>query len=167
MQFYILKKKKKKKKKKRNFDPLICWKEIQQFFGSLFGNHNSVFAQTFHGPSVSQNSTLVKVYVSSNLSLRQNKPIKFVNLTLLASWKEIHQFFGTDSETTFQFLPKLLIALQYHNMNVGWKFLVQTIYLLVKTNQWNLEFLIKPQVSFCSNLASLFNVIKHNSSVLF
>ena len=62
------------------------------FFGVWFGNHDSVFGQTFNCPSVSQNETPGKMFVSGNLLFRQNKPMKFEKLTLLACCKEIHQF---------------------------------------------------------------------------
>ena len=67
-------------------------KKFTDFLGSWFENHDSVFAQTCHGHSVSQDETPLKIFGSGNLSFRQNKPIKFENLILLACSKEIQQF---------------------------------------------------------------------------
>ena len=46
----------------------VCW----------YGNHHSVFAQTFFpGPSVSQNEAPVERFGSGNLPFRVNKSIEF------------------------------------------------------------------------------------------
>ena len=92
---------------------------------------------------------------------------KILNFQPLACWKEIHQFFHADLETTIQFLPKVFVVLQCHKMKLLWKFLVQAICLLDKTNQKNWIFLIKPNISFCSSCTAVSSVMKHNSSVLF
>ena len=59
-----------------------CRKEIQQFWGVWFENHDLVFPQTFHGPSVLQKQAPVKIFGWGNLSFAENKPIKFENSTL-------------------------------------------------------------------------------------
>ena len=107
---------------------LTCWKEIHRFFLGWFENHNSVFAQTCHGPSVSQNETLWKFLVQAIYLLDKI-------LTLSSAGKKFNNFLGAYLETTIQFLPKLFMALQCHKIQLLWKFMFQAICLLDKTNQ--------------------------------
>ena len=51
--------------------------------------------QTFHNPSVSLNKTPMKGFGSSNVPLRQKKPIKFEICGLFGSSKQIEWFFGS------------------------------------------------------------------------
>ena len=124
-----------------NSSLVACWKEIHQFLGGWFGNHSSVFAQTFHGSSVSQNQTPMKFFGSSNLPFRQNKPVKVEILTLFTCWeKKVTNLFWADLETAIQFLPKLFITLQCHKIKLLLKVLVQAICFLEKTKKiWNFD----------------------------
>ena len=47
---------------------------------------------------------------------------------------------GTELETRSQFSPKLFMALQCQNKKLLCQFFAQAIYLLAKTNLWNLKF---------------------------
>ena len=69
------------------------WKQIEQAFLDWFGKQDSVFAQTFHGPSVPQNKTHVKVLGSNYLPFWEIKAINSKTWTLFACWKQIEQFF--------------------------------------------------------------------------
>ena len=58
-----------------------------------FGKQHSVFAQTFHGPSVSQSKTPVEVFGWRNLPFTQKRAIKYESWTAFAHWKQIEQAF--------------------------------------------------------------------------
>ena len=60
-----------------NFGPLACSKKFNHFWESWIGNHNSDFAETFHSPSLSRQETDVSIFLSINLSFRQNQLMKF------------------------------------------------------------------------------------------
>ena len=127
----------------RPFSP--AGKKSTRLFFCLFGNHDSAFAQNFHGPLFSQNQTLVTIFGWGNLLFGKNEPITFENSSLLACWKEIHQFLGDWFEN-----HDSVFAKTFHGpsvWHVRWKFLVEAICLLDKTNQYILNFLIKSQVA--------------------
>ena len=86
---------------------------------------------------------------------------------------------GTELETRSQFSPKLFMALQCQNRKLLCQFFAQAIYLLAKTNLWNLKFWPfspqfnqigtvglnwKPRVSFPPNFSWPFSVTTWNSS---
>ena len=58
------------------------------------GNHNSVCAQTLHGPSVSENESFLKVLRSTNLPFQKIKPTKFKFLNLAPARKKFTSFWG-------------------------------------------------------------------------
>ena len=129
--------------KYESWTAFACWKQIEQAFLDWFGKQDSVLAQTFHGPSVSQHKTPVKVFGWRNLPFRQKRAITFEVWTLFAHSKQIDYFFGLiwKAGCRIQFWPKLSIALQCHKIKVPLKFLVEEFTFQTKesNNIWNLD----------------------------
>ena len=110
------------------FGPFLVgyWKEILQF---LFGwgwtwsrKQYSYLAQTFHGSSMWQNETPVKLFESRNLPFRQNKPIKCEILHHFWPFKiNWSNFWGADLGSRFQISPKLCMILQCHKITLLWR----------------------------------------------
>ena len=87
-----------------NFDLLACSRKFHQFWVGCIENHDSDFAEIFHSPSLSGQETAVSKFCSSNLSFRQNKPIKFKIFTFSPAWRNFTIFGYADLETTIQIL---------------------------------------------------------------
>ena len=98
-------------------------------------NQNSVLTQTFHSPSVLRQETPVKVFGSTNLSFRKNKPkknLKFPHSGLLQGNLPI--FGRTQLETTIQFGLKIFIVPKCHKMKLL-KLVFSTTKLLFRKNK--------------------------------
>ena len=72
---------------------LSCFNETGTIFSGWIGNQESVFPQTFHGPSVSQGETCTTVFGWTNVPFTQNNPIKFEILTFWLTWTKLAQSF--------------------------------------------------------------------------
>ena len=110
-----------------------------QFLEDWIGNQESVFTQTCHSSSLSGEETAVPFFCSSNLSLRPNQLMKFEILafsppptSFAISWK-------AELETRNQILLKLCTALHCQDRKLLPQFCSEAIYLLDKTNWWNLK----------------------------
>ena len=69
-------------------------KEIYQFWGGSFGKLLSLFANTFHNPSVSQKKNYCQKLCFRQLTFQIKTPIKSQIWTLFTHSKEIAQFWG-------------------------------------------------------------------------
>ena len=62
------------------FGPLLpAGNKLTNFWGADLQKQDSVLAQTFHGPSVSENETPVKIFYPSNLPFQQKKALSYVS----------------------------------------------------------------------------------------
>ena len=96
---------------------------------------------------------------------------------------KIHQIHHVIFQTKGQFFFKAWVTLQRHERSSFCTFLAETLHAIDKKSTSKCKFLdlpllalkftkflmpfLEPRVSFSSNFASLFNVMKHNSSEFF
>ena len=88
--YFAFRKKKPTKLEILTFSPTR--KKLSKFLGCWIGNQESVFPQTFHVPSVSEDETFMKDFGSTNLPFTKNKPIKPEILTLWPTRKKFLNF---------------------------------------------------------------------------
>ena len=74
----------------------------------------SVFLQTFHGPSVSEQDTAMSIFCLGNLSFNQNQLMKFAILTLLARFNPIGTIFRG-----LNFKPGVSLSQIFHGSSVS------------------------------------------------
>ena len=89
---------------------------------------------------MSGQQTVLSVFCPSNLSFTQNQPIKFEILVFSPAPRNFTSFGWAELETTIQILLKLFTVLHCQDRKLMCPFFPQEIYLLDKTNQWNLKF---------------------------
>ena len=123
--------------------------KLAQFFLGWIGNQESVFPQTFDGPSVSQHETPATVFGWTNVPFRQNNPIKFEISTFWLAGTKLGEFFsGLNWKPGVSFTPNFLWAFQCHKMKLLPQFLVEPMYLSEKTKRWAMEIWAKSELWF-------------------
>ena len=83
-----------------------------------------------------------KLLSSKQFTFYTNPTNRIWNFGVFACSKEIHPIFlgGAELENKIQIVLKLFIALQCQDNKMLFQFFAQAIYLLDKTNRWNLKF---------------------------
>ena len=124
------------------------------------------------------------VFFSSNITyFLQKQPIKVQIFRLSTARVKVHQIPHVIFQTKSQFFFKVWIFLQCHERSFFCTFLAETLYAIDKSSTSKCKFsdlpllafkftkflmpFFEPRVSFSSNFASLFSVMKDNSSVFF
>ena len=138
--------------------------------------------QIFHHSSVSLRITPLQIFSSCIFYFGQKDPIKVPILRFSSALEKISQIPHVIFQTTSQCFFRFFITVQCHVRYLPCTFLGQTLYTLHKRNHskqkfWKFRVLrskftkflsyLKQQISFSSNFASLFNVMRHKSSILF
>ena len=98
--------------------------------------------------------------------------MKFEILTFLSAQRKLTQFFCAELETKVKILLKLSTALYCQDRKLLCQFFAQAIYLLDKSNQWNLKFwpfhlLKENSLNFlCAELESTIQILLKLSTAL-
>ena len=114
--------------------------KLAHLFLGWIGNQVSIFPQYFHGPLVSQGETPTTVLHWTNVPFKQNNHIKFELSTFWLAWTKLAQFFLGWIGNQVSVFHQTFHGLQCHKMKLIPQFLAEPIYLLDKTNRWNLKF---------------------------
>ena len=137
--------------KMKNFETFECSGQNLSNFLCHFASNKSVVLQILHHFSMSWKITPLYFFSSNNYTLLKRSPLKWKFLRLSSTRVKFCQISYANFEMTSWFFYKFYILFQFHERQLLFTFLAQTVYTFLKRSplKWKFWRLTNAQVKIC------------------